>query len=83
MGQRHAGWGAGVPQVVVVDLPLGGAHHHPRPVRGEVHRRQRSVRTDHTQDAGTHTQVTHTKLHTWPLIKIIFIVDESKDNLFE
>lgn len=57
-GRGPAG-AAGVPQVVLVDLPLGGAHHQPRAVRREVHRGQRGVGPDGPEDAAeTHRDET-------------------------
>ena len=47
VSRGDAGGAAGVPQVVVVDFALGGAHHHPQAVRGEVHRRQGGLCPDH------------------------------------
>ena len=46
-----SGGGAGVPQVVVEDLPLRGAHHQPRAVRREVYRREGAVHPDGPQHA--------------------------------
>ena len=44
------GGGAGVPQVVLVDLPLSGSHHQTSPIKSEVHGGQRTVQTDGPQD---------------------------------
>lgn len=45
------GGGAGVPQVVVVEFPLGGAHHQPRAVWSEVYGRQWRFHPDAAQNA--------------------------------
>lgn len=46
------GGGAGVPQVVVVDLPLSGPDYQTSTVRSEVYRGQRTVHPDRPQDTG-------------------------------
>lgn len=52
MGHSDAGGGAGVPQVVLVDFTLSGSNHHTGSIQCEVHRGQRTVYSDGSQDAG-------------------------------
>lgn len=56
--------GAGVPQVVMVDLPLSGSHHQTGAVQSEVHRGQWTVHPDGPQDTGdTNAHIIHL-IHT-------------------
>lgn len=52
MGHCDPGGGAGVSQVVLVDLPVSGPDHQPSTVQSEVHSCQRTVHADGPQDAG-------------------------------
>lgn len=45
---RDPGGGAGVPQVVLIDLTLSGPHDQTRPIRKEVYSRQRTLRSERT-----------------------------------
>lgn len=51
MGHGDLGWCAGVPQVVLVDLPPSGADHQANAVQREVHRGERTLHTDRRQDS--------------------------------
>lgn len=51
MGHGDLGWGAGVPQVVLVDLPPSGADCQADTVQREVHRGERTLHTDRRQDS--------------------------------
>lgn len=55
------GGGAGVPQVVLVDLPMSGPEHQTSTVQSEVHCGQRAVHTDRLQAGGAHGHETQTE----------------------
>lgn len=43
---------AGVPQVVLVNLPLGGSHYETGTIQGEVHRGEWTLHSDGLQNTG-------------------------------
>lgn len=60
MCHSDPGGGAGVPQVILIDLPLSGSHYQTSTVQSEVYRGQWTVHPDGPQDtADTHAHIMH------------------------